>query len=502
MKALLLCACMLVCHSLAADQSPIHRMMMDGKILQLAETQQLTDLADGEVDSASISPDGKYVAFADFQASVRGEKRLCLIRATGGQPAVIMSRPTASEKDDFVGDIWDPRVMSEGQIAWSPDSSMFAFPTSHVVLGEKPSPFEYGIAVYRSTGALRTYAQFKGFADALGPFRWSPDGSKLASTFVIADRDLRKGTKPTQQLLALDVSTGSLQTLVSRETRDIKLESWRADGKAIRYTISEGGKTQLREVTLDGTNDEVIQGDYSAAMNSPDGVLQTVAGPGISIRNVLTGQVTEVMKSLDGKVLGWAPNNKMLVYQRPMVVKDETGKRQRTLNMLWLAAVEANPINHVCAALDSQEGQPPTWSKDCMKMAYVSEGRVYVAEFAWKPLAMDDKLAAGLPLTEEEEKDFLTANAKQLGAAMNMYASDNDDKYPSADTYMQDVLVYSRNERLFNRPGTNQPIFQYFPPGSEPNLANSASTMIGMFDVGYGWKVVIYADGHAKVVPK
>jgi len=29
-----------------------------------------------------------------------------------------------------------------------------------------------------------------------------------------------------------------------------------------------------------------------------------------------------------------------------------------------------------------------------------------------------------------------------------------------------------------------------------------ATTAVGMFDVGYGWKVVLYADGHVQVVPK
>jgi len=133
-------------------------------------------------------------------------------------------------------------------------------------------------------------------------------------------------------------------------------------------------------------------------------------------------------------------------------------------------------------------------------MAYVSQGRVFVAESVWTPLTVSDKLEAGLPLTEEEEKDVLTANAKQLGVAMNMYACDNDDKFPPGDTYMQDILSYLPNESLFNRPGTNQPVFQYFPLSGAND--SPATTIMGMFDVGYQWKIILYADGHVQIVPK
>ena len=499
MQALLLCVCMLVSCSLFADEWSIHRMLADGKMLELAETRQLTLRAHGEAMIASISPDGKYVAYTDTDSS---NDRLCLVRTTGGQPSVIMARPAGSDEDGFVGEIWEPHVNYCWHVAWSPDSGLFALPVSHVFLSEKSSPFEYGIAVYRSSGALRTYAQLRGFADAMGPFRWSPDGSKLACTFFIRERDVPKGTKPTQQLIVLDISSGSLQSLVSRQTKDIKLESWRADGKAIQYTISEGGETQLREVTLDGKKDEVIQGDYSAGMKSPDGVLQAVGGSGLSIRNCLTGEVIEVLETLDGKVLGWSSNSKMFVYQKATVVKDETGKRRRTLNALWLAAAEANPFNHMCAALDAYGDEPPTWSKDCMKMAYASDGRVYVAEFVWKDLTASDKLEAGIRLTEEEEKNVLTANAKIIGASMFMYAADNDHKFPPGDTFSQDLMDYLRGANLFNRPGTNQMAFQYFPLGNIADVKYPATTMIGMFDVGYGWQIVLYADGHVQIVPK
>lgn len=503
MKVLLLCVCLVVSNPAFSDQSSIHRMILDGQVLELAETWQLTALADGEADSASISSDGKYVAYLDIAVQPdHFNDRLCVIRATGGQPSVIMTRPAASEKEGFVGDIWDPKVMSEGQIAWSPDSTLFAFPASHVFLSERSSPFEYGIAVYRSSGVLRTYAQLKGFADPMGPFRWSRDGSKLACTFFIRERDVPKGTKPTQQLLVLDISTGSLQTLVSRQTKDIKLESWRADGKAIQYTISEGGKTQLREVTLDGKKDEVIQGDYSAGMKSPDGVLQMVGGSGISVRNCLNGNVAEVLKTLDGKVLGWSSNSKMFVYQKATVVKDETGKRKRVLNMLWLISTEANPMNHMCAALDSNEGHLPTWSKDCLKMAYISQGRLYMAEFAWKPLTITDKLEAGLPLTEDEEKKCLMNNAKQIAVGLFMYGADNDNELPSSDTYMTDIGPYISGASLFCRPGTSTPVFQYFYPGKTADVKNPSTTVLGMYDVGYAWKVLLYADGHVQVVPK
>ena len=497
MKALLLCLCMVVCRPIFADQS-IHRMLMDGKILELAETRQLTLRADGEVMVAGISPDGKYVAYADTDSR---NDRLCLVRTTGGRPSVIMSVPPNCQDKGFTGEIWSPQPNYSSHIVWSPNSELFALPVSHTMVSADNSVYRSGVAVMRYSGALRQSFLLQEGARPQNPAVWSRDGRKLAVGFAV--RQMSKDSQAGEGLLVLDVATGSMQVLqTSPEDCDMRPVSWSKDGQTVQYTRVKGKSTQFRESSLDGKVDRVIQEDYrDLIIRSDDGVFELTDKPGISISNRLTGETTEILKTLEGLVLGWTPDNKMLVYQRPNVIKDDAGKRLRTLHMLWLANAKASPINHMCVALDSYEDQPPTWSKDCMKMAYASDGRLYLAELVWKDLTVSDKQEVGVPLDEEEEKEILLANAKQIGTAINMYASDWDDKLPPGDDFMQAVLPYMRDKTVFFRPGTQTPIFQYYPLDTS-NLGNWAGTVMGMFDVGYGWQIILYADGRARVVPK
>ena len=491
MKALLLCVCLLASRPVLADEISIHRMLTDGKILELAGTRPITSRNPGGVASPSISPDGKLIAYADADPDAYGRVRLA--RVSDGQSSVVLAVSPNIRDEGFVGELWEPEV-SLANIAWSPDGKLFAVPVSHVTVGKGGSPVEFGIAVYKSTGARQTYFPLKDSGRPSGTLLWSPDSRRLACTSSI------RRPEPRHDLLALDVSTGLVNVLLSRPVL-VSPVLWARDGKTLQYTTQDGGKLQLREISIEDKSDQVVQAEYADNMLSPDRVFELI-GPGISIKNHLTGVITEVIKTSPGQVLGWAPNSKMIVYQRSIEIEDEIGRRKRILNMTWLAATEANPLNHMCATFDSENGELPTWSKDCLKMAYLCDGSVCIAEFALRDPTVYEKLAAGIPLTEEEEKDVLMDNAKQIGAAMSMYASDNEGRFPSADSYSQDLMDYLRGANLFNRPGTDDMAFQYTSLGPMTDIRNPATTIMGSFDVGYQWKIILYADGHVQIVPK
>lgn len=85
---------------------------------------------------------------------------------------------------------------------------------------------------------------------------------------------------------------------------------------------------------------------------------------------------------------------------------------------------------------------------------------------------------------------------------MHMYAQDWDGKFPPADNFSEALWPYLRNPDIFFRPGTRQNAFQCFPQTNMSDILRPSDTVIGIFDIGYGWRIVIYADGHVKVVPK
>ena len=117
---------------------------------------------------------------------------------------------------------------------------------------------------------------------------------------------------------------------------------------------------------------------------------------------------------------------------------------------------------------------------------------------------MSEKIAAGLPLTEQEEKDYLVRKGKQIAIAFQMYCIDWG-FLPQEDTILEDIYPYMRNNRLFMRPGTDQVIFRYIAPdaGSWSDLQDRAGIVIGILDPGeYDWVIEIYADSHVKRVPR
>ena len=102
MRVLLICVCMVAISHTAAAKSSIYRMMIGGRMLELAGAKQVTDPADGEVTSASISPDGKYVVYLRKHL---GDNQACLTKLTGGRTVIVMSPPPNQDEEGLIGEV-------------------------------------------------------------------------------------------------------------------------------------------------------------------------------------------------------------------------------------------------------------------------------------------------------------------------------------------------------------------------------------------------------------
>lgn len=332
---------------------------------------------------------------------------------------------------------------------------------------------------------------------------WSPDSSKIAMILITSTGKTLK-----QEIGVVDINSRSVETVpIPYDGSGCQLHSWKKDGRSLYWLgVRSANQTtltfELNETSRVTEETKMIDADYPLEA-SPDGALVARDLPSsVTVANRITGEVVEVFREPGDRLFaGWAPNGRMFAYRgKSQELGDETGARKRRLKSLWLASVEENSVNHMCVALDSEPWSLPSWSEDCMKMAYISDGVVHLAEFKWKELTAQHKLAAGIPLNEDEEREILMANAKQIGAAMAMFSNDWNDKWPDAADLLNSLEPYLLDRDLFFRPGTGVMSFQYFPP-TVP-IERPAETAIGWFDVGYGWRVVLYADGHVKSVPK
>lgn len=505
------CICIILSGGVFADSASIHRMVVGDKALELQDAVKLTSVKDGEVDGAWISPDGNYVVYSTV--SMEGKlpaAKVCIVSASGGRSSVLLSSPPglADWDGDTPIDAWLPDVDAGKPIAWSPDGKSIAIVVEHLVVdpakGKRTESRDECVVVVTPTGQRRAAFTLPEHCWLTGPLLWSADSRKLACTVATNHPNSDEKMAMFGDLLVLDMLRGSVESIFSQPQTRIHLDRWNPDGKSIRHYDNTGSNKpyQQMESFLDRKTNTVGPDLAEIPEKSPDGRMQVADKPGLSVEDLVTGEVKEVFKEYQVNVIGWTPDSKMIVYQEPQMVMDAPGDRKLRLNTLWLAVPEKHKLNHMCVALDAKVGSNNAFSHNGLRMAYVSSGRACLSILGWAELDTADKLTAGIPLDEEEEKNLLLNQAKQIGVAAMMFASDNDDQFPSGDDFASQMGLYARNTNIFNRPGTDQIAFQYFPLGSMAAIDNAANSIMGIFDVGYSWQVVLYSDGHAKVVPK
>lgn len=93
---------------------------------------------------------------------------------------------------------------------------------------------------------------------------------------------------------------------------------------------------------------------------------------------------------------------------------------------------------------------------------------------------------------EKEQIKAKTMNrAKMIGTAMHIYGSDNEDHFPSAKTWQEDILAYTKMPELTEG-------FSYLLNGDNiTSIENITETIIGIISTKYG-DAVVYADSSVK----
>jgi len=522
-----LCLC-LVGASAVNAQTDIRAMVVGSRALELAESRQLTFRADGDVTyRAYVSPNGRWVAYG--VGDDINDFRVCVVEASGGKSrALLDARPYAAVlagKQRLESSTWIPSTSSFDRIAWSPDSKLIAVAATRLVPGEEePSEEDYVLLMTPKGDVFRSLAVPQGWTHLPQALIWSPDGRKLAGEFLRDRSDAEGGgspggdtgepTLPKRAVLVFDIQRAAVHVVY--EARDeflSELIGWSAsNGSVLMITIGDQGYV-LREASLDGRPARVVSTGWALSGEvSPDSVYTAQAvDDKLSVEAVKTGQVVRTVDVPGCRFRCWAPDSRMFFYSREeAALKDETGARQKTVNSLWLSSLEQHKLNHLCVALDFNL-QPPSVSSDRRRIAYVGDDhRVYVAELEWRAPTPGEKLLAKLPLTQDDEKWLMKGNARLIAIALRMYSTcpGPEGQYPPEATVREALSAYlaplagsGGAGPVFVRPGTDQDIFQYYPPGSG-EVEDPEHTVVGTLDAGYSWKVAIYADGHVEVVMK
>jgi hypothetical protein len=128
-------------------------------------------------------------------------------------------------------------------------------------------------------------------------------------------------------------------------------------------------------------------------------------------------------------------------------------------------------------------------------VVYPSEGDLKVVDLIQRPATSAEKLAYGEKFNCEQEIPLAESDARRIGLGILQWVQDNNDAWPAADGFHDEIKTYITNYAIFTAP--NGAPFHYTPP-KEPkadDVKDPANTPLGEFDLPCA-KIVLYADGH------
>lgn len=482
--------------SACASDLDIHSMVVGDRALELVEDRQLTFHEDGEVTSATMSPNGKYVAYTTCNNA--GLVKLCIKNLGNGNVRTLADESVK----DANGVPW-----GAGGINWSPDSKTLVFSVSP---NANPYPHDSTLVVATPAGHILSSIPCPKSTTFVSKFHWSPDLHKITAElkhytsntfenegFNIDIADLNKDIS----IGIVDLTAGTVKSVTPMQPGPLVLRGWEDDSTII-YARSNGKShnLQYRRLYIDSRPEEVLQQEYIGDEKSYDGVL--VVKSAKEKLEIARADNQEIVRTVDvpySNFVGWAPNSRLfLYYGKQVTVEDENKLRRKTLTPLWLASVGSHKLNHMCVAMDMDDPEAWdrfSWSSDCSKLAYVSNGRLHVVQFSWREPNAGEKVEAGIKLTESEEKQLIAENGRGIRTGIEQYQMDHKGALPTGKAELMPYIT----KKLLQRPGTEHDIFTL---QQIESTADSQDAVLGVLDAGYDWKVVIRLNGDVDAVSK
>lgn len=489
----------------SADGTSIHKMVVGDKVLEVVQTRQLTFRDDGEVQSITISPDGKYVVYLTIQPNIDSDSRIArlyLVKLSNQKSVMLME---GGLPDNDYPDTYQWKLPS--CVMWSPNSKYFTLDAGLKMEegaegdtdNQKPYQRRKSLLIFDTMGSMtgsyylpKDYYYF--------PSEWSPDSSKVALVSR-GNRDKDTGERD-NNLIVYDLFSKQAQTLFTLRSRMLTIEKWTNDSKEILcWENTRDGKYVFHNIYLDGqvsTQTHVKSAEYSYELqhNIPFDLIST--DDGTAIKEIATGKTLCTIKGLK-YYYAWAiPKTRFVRYWTQQDIQIEPDGAKAKLYSCWLMYPEGEKQNRVCVAVADRTGND-VWSENGLKVAYVSEGKAFVTDLEYRKATPREKAAAGITLTSEEAQTLMLESAQQISDAIEASIS-NSEYYPPQDGFIKRIAPYLRDKTALLLPGTDKMAVTYFKPDDKYNIANlpPADTVIATLDSGYGWKINIYADGHVQ----
>jgi prepilin-type processing-associated H-X9-DG protein len=164
---------------------------------------------------------------------------------------------------------------------------------------------------------------------------------------------------------------------------------------------------------------------------------------------------------------------------------------------IWISAPERiKVLSHLAVGVSPGPAPPQaSWSPQGDAVAYLAIGDLFVTDLVRADATSREKLAAGEPLSCDEERSMATVNLKQLGLGLIQYIQDYDERLPPAGDVHDRIYPYVKDETMFSVGDSN---FVYYGNGQGLGSFDSPATfVIGAMDTPCAHNV-LYLDGHVR----
>jgi len=398
----------------------------------------------------SWSPDGRFALLTRTDPKLTPDFVRKSILQPGSPPQAETSMMLVDVAKGTSQAIWDSKVAetSINEIAWISNSATVLFS----VAGLKKDP---------QTGEDVSYMRLFSLATATGKVQQVFEGANGESIF-------------------LNVSPNSPRGLVKifkydpeRKALNFRMVEW-TDGRfgrscqltkeflwcAINWT-TDGSRPIFSKTVFDDQK-KPHQEDY--VLDFATGKTQKVVGIATYVAQVVTEGI-------------------LTVEQGSMAVK--TGDKTVAVDVAWLKSNVESKQQRALIAADATASISP---KEDAVLTFQG-GIVTLRQLVHIPKDAFEKAL------EVAERMKVMNQAKQAALGVIMFATDNDDQYPSCNgDWASQITPYVKDNSILNG-------FTYtFKGGNASDIESPAETEIG-YSQGVGGRAVAYADGHVKWIP-
>lgn len=345
------------------------------------------------------------------------------------------------------------------------------------------------------TGEERSVYQYSSGDQFVSNMAWSPDG---AMAFLVVNSASAGGRNV--QILRVQAESGETSPFAPWGNKKL----WRADfhespdGRATilvaqfssemsdidsthAYTVSSQGLQEIQIPKSDvGIPELVWQSDGQPVMRTWVHALQE--GTVRQVWSLLSRRGEAPVEVSEPKVSSVEPQ--IFAHLAQDSVGTDEQEDTRSIQAGWLKAQSAE--KEVLVAANA------SWvalSPSVEHVAYIAEGALFVRPILRMDLAVYQKLQS------EEARALAMNNAKQVGIAAMIFATDNEDRIPSARDFMDLLAPYLKDPEAMKN-------FVWTHPGGDiSQMDNPAAVELGYIALP-GGRCVLYGDGHIKWMPE